>query len=183
MKNKALGKTGLTQKDAIFEIIKKLSGELYTPDMPMKPIIKNLGSQYLLQAIVKLVINGIEDGSIPSKHNQNSSVGKKQVYAYQIVQNSLKHDKRLNGGKIGIQEARKKQIYKLIKNRVESSNLIKNMHLLHNEPERSEVDRLEIQSYIAGAKFKIILEAFKIDLKIIPQELLIELKLIESEAA
>lgn len=91
----------LSQKDAVFEIIKAVLGSLYSSDIPMRPMF----SSERMNKAVELFISKIKSGeierpkrkSINSNAHYDSEYGVRK-YARNIIFNWLNKDLRLNGG-------------------------------------------------------------------------------------
>lgn len=180
MKQPRLGTTGFTQKEAIFQIVKKISGSLYQPGVPMKPVLwekadPNYGrsrrANCPFDAIVEAVYEGLSNGSIPSKLDSDYE---RRKYASRIVHYSLRHDKRLNGGLSNTRTVKKKKLS--IQDLLKNDRAIKAMNSLMSNHLSSE-DQAEIQSFIVGRMFTLILEANDIDFESIPENVRDELKM------
>lgn len=176
MKKPNRGTTGLTQKEAIFQIIKRVAGDLYKPGVEMKPILWDQTDHCYGRArspncpfdkIVREVFEALSNGSIPSK--LTSEYDRKE-YASRIVHYWLKHDKRLNGGQPGTRmaKAKKKQIALL--DRLSTDPVLKAMKALQLTLEKVE-DRQEVECHIQGRIFTIILETHEVSLEAVPENI------------
>lgn len=176
MKTPKRGTTGLTQKEAIFQIIKRVAGDLYRPGVEMKPILWSQTDHCYGRArspscpfdkIVREVHVALSNGSIPSKLTSDYD---RKEYASRIVHYWLKHDKRLNGGQPGtrIAKIKKKQIALL--DRLSTDPTLKEMKALQLNLENGE-DRREVEQFIRGRIFSIILETHEISFDAIPENI------------
>lgn len=103
----------LSQKDAVFEIVKEVAGPLYSSDSKMRPKFSSGSDDYSnyeniqrMNKAVELFISKIKSEeierpkkkSLEAKVNYNSESGLIK-YAKNIIFNWLNKDRRLNGGK------------------------------------------------------------------------------------
>jgi hypothetical protein len=105
------GKTGLTQEEAIFQIIKSALGHLYKDGSDVRPHIlkkndygRREHASVHLDGIVDAIKVGILDGTIPSERygtedkRDNYWQLRVENYARRIAHYWLRRDRRLNGG-------------------------------------------------------------------------------------
>lgn len=172
--SRKVGKTGLTQKDAVFEIVKSVLGNNYDPKVSVESRIAHKSDGYvkpqwhspILNEMIYLVAQGIRDGSIPSKYNSLSSgVGE---YANRITHYWITHDKRLNGNKSGTRKNLLKKRTTTIVHRLEEDPILKGLRVFQNQTETLE-DELQIELYVLGQSFWIILETYGIDPRELPE--------------
>lgn len=187
MRQQILGKTGLTQKDAIFEIIKNALGNEYNPNVPVKNalyvttptyegVTKNLNSTF--RKISKQVYEGLVDGSIPSKITTEY---KRKEYSTRIIHYWLKNDPRLNGGSSAHEKKKKlKDFHKLLQ-----PSLLRQRHIqlkFANDPQLSsleellsqtnlEIDRFELSYNLYKRSIELILETFEINSPALVEEI------------
>lgn len=187
--NANLGTTGLTQKEAIFQIIKSIVGDLLQPSVPLKPLILNpkvhthgrtrrqsnpFDRFDIFDSVVEEVCKGLVSGLIPSKPREYAEHLK---YASRIVHYWLKHDTRLNGGQIGSRVAKSERRKKELTWKLRSDAQLKNLKALASEHANNKD---EINQYVMGHTFKIILEVYGVNISELPTELLEDLKIIDS---
>lgn len=186
MKKPKRGTTGLTQKEAIFQIIKRVAGDLYKPGFEMKPILWEQTDHSYGRArspscpfdkIVREVFEALSSGSIPSK--LTSEYDRKE-YASRIVHYWLKHDKRLNGGQPGTRMAKTKKKQIALLDRLSTDPVLKAMKTLQLTLEKEE-DRREVESHIQGRIFTIILETHEVSLEAVPENIRNQLHLYTPE--
>lgn len=184
MRSLKVGITGLTQKDAIFQIAKSIAGELYRSDVPMKPLLwKQTDHEHgrirspncPFNKIVEAVYSGLLDGSIPSEIKTDHE---RRAYSSRIVHYWLKHDKRLNGGQVGSRIVKSEQRLKELEWKLKSDDQLKTMKKI--APTLSEIKQLEMSQYIMGRTFKAILEVYDVSVSELPESLLEELKIVIS---
>lgn len=182
-----MGKTGLTQKEAIFLIITEVAGNLYQPGVVMKPILweqtdHNYGRARSplcpFDKIVRRVFEGLTDGTIPSKLTSNYD---RQEYASRIVHYWLKHDKRLNGGQPATRMAKDKRKQIAILERLATDPMLEAIRAaLKVYTKQEDQDLLEL--HMIGRKFTLILETYGISVDAIPENLRSELCLCPTES-
>ena len=185
MKQK-VGKTGLTQKEAIFQIISGVLGARLAPGANVESLIAHKTAGDLkprwhspeLDKMIALVSEGLLDGTVPSKYNSASDRGKVREYANRITHYWIRHDRRLNGGQSGTRASKKKQRETGLQARLKFDPQLKALHELF-EKCPYQTDRLEIETFIMGRTFAILLETFEVDREEIPQSLRARLKLDE----
>lgn len=96
----------MSQKEAIFKIVKEILGPLYSPSEGMRPYFGNQHTRndqtlfprsqegdYRMKLAVTKLVKLIEEGKVDYDSSQPS-----QKYARNIIFNWLKKDPRLNGG-------------------------------------------------------------------------------------
>lgn len=101
-----------TQKDAVYEIVKELLGEKYSPNEDMRPYFgsrdsregqiykETYESNSLMSTAVDLFLKKIENGEVnpPKSRTNNFNHLSKEWFARNTIYNWLRKDKRLNGG-------------------------------------------------------------------------------------
>lgn len=189
MKQK-LGKTGLTQKEAIYQIICKVLGPRMQPGVEVEDLIAKKDEGYIqprwnspeLLRMIDLVSAGLVDGTIPSKYNSKSNLKEIKEYSNRITHYWLRHDRRLNGGFSGTRVSKKKQRAIVLQTRIKYDPHLKALKHLYKQS-NNEVDKLEIESLIKGRTFSIVLDVFGVDKSEIPLSLKVLLKIEESTQA
>lgn len=186
MKEVKRGSSGLTQKEAIFQIIIRVAGDLYQPGISMKPVLWGQADHQYGRArspncpfdkIVREVYDGLTDGSIPSKLTSNYD---RKEYASRIVHYWLRHDRRLNGGQPGTRMARHKRKQITLLERIKTDPTI--IALRESlKAVATEDDRQEVQNYIKGRTFVLILETYEVSVQSIPENIRTELFMFSSE--
>lgn len=197
MKQIKRGTTGLTQKEAIFRIFKKVMGPQFVEGRDVRPTLCVKSNVYgranwdasHLNRIMHEIYLGLEDGSIPSKLNDETSETKnrskytveklRREYANRITHYWMKHDKRLNGGQIATRMANEKKKQIVLLDRVKTDPMMNALRELLKSLTTTE-DRHEVQQYISSRIFEIILETFSISPKVIPQVVLDEMGLLRA---
>lgn len=174
------GKTGLTQKEAIFEIFKSILGDKFYPGMDVRKILCTKPNSYgrskwvspQLQEIILRVYNGISNGTIPSKLNTNEHKHYdhyfqqlQREYANRIVHYWMKHDKRLNGSVSGsrMASARKRQI--ALEVRLNSDPMMQSLKALFLQQEPNSALQYEVETYLMGRLFRNLLETYGIEIE------------------
>ncbi len=181
---KKFGKTGLTQKEAIYQIICKVLGARLQPGIEVEDLIANKPEGDLhprwnspeLLKMIELVSAGIIDATIPSKYNSGSQLKNVREYSNRITHYWLRHDRRLNGGFSGTRISKKKQRAVILQSRIKNDPQLKALKSVYKKC-LTDADRFEVESYIKGRTFSIILDAFEIDKNEIPLSLKVILKL------
>lgn len=171
-----IGKTGLTQKEAVFEIIKKVLGPRYNPKVSVEQMFTRKVQGALrptwnpreINPMIALVADGLRDGSIPSKYNSTSSKHQVNQYANRITHYWITHDKRLNGNKLGTRKSLTKKRTDTINHRLNQDPVLNGWRALQCDADTLE-DELQLELYIAGCGFKIILESYGIDWRELPE--------------
>jgi hypothetical protein len=185
MKQPKLGTTGLTQKEAIFQIVKRIAGDKYRSDVPMKPILfsetehrygRARSANCPFHNIAEAVYSGLVDGTIPSIIKSDYE---RQAYSARIVHYWLKHDSRLNGGQIGSRVAKSEKRKNELKWKLRSDKQLKAFNELLKQ-DLSNEDILEIGQHTMGRTFKIILEVYGVNLSEFSPGLLRDLKVIDT---
>jgi hypothetical protein len=150
MKQPTRGTTGLTQKEAIFQIIKRVAGYLYRPGVSMKPLLweqtdhcygRARSASCPFDKIVREVYQGLRSGTIPSKISSDYD---REAYASRIVHYWLKHDKRLNGGQVASRMANTKKKQIVLQDRVRTDPMMNALRELLKSLTTTE-DRQEVQ--------------------------------------
>jgi hypothetical protein len=171
-----LGKTGLTQKEAVFGIIKSVLGSRYNPHVSVEQMFTRKGPTDVrptcnmreIRPMIDIVAKGLSDGTIPSKHNSASSQKQIDQYANRIVHYWLSHDRRLNGNQSGTRKNLAKKRSIVIAHRLEEDPILKGLRIFQHQTETLE-DELQIELYVLGQSFWIILETYGIDPREIPE--------------
>lgn len=179
-----LGKTGLTQKEAIYQIISGVLGSRLQPGVEVEDLIANKPAGDLhprwnspeLLKMIDLVSVGIIDGTIPSKYNSGSQLKRIREYSNRITHYWLRNDRRLNGGFSGTRVSKKKQRAVILQSRIKNDPQLKALKHYYKKCE-TESERLELEAFIKGRTFSIILDAFDVDKSEIPLSLQVLLKI------
>lgn len=175
--DRKIGKTGLTQKDAVFEVIKGVLGADYNPKVSVESMIARKSNGYVkpqwhstvLDQMISLVAQGLRDGSIPSKYNSSSSNLELKQYANRITHYWITHDKRLNGNTSGTRTPKRKARNYAIKHNLANDILLKKFRSSQMQVETLE-DGLQVHLWIMGRSFRVVLEAYGIDPSELPDE-------------
>ena len=99
-----------SQKDAIYEIVQEVLGELYSPDKDMRPLFGSYDSRELqlypydpessqrMKIAINLFLEKIESGEVARPKSRTNNINfNLERYARNIIFNWLRKDKRLNG--------------------------------------------------------------------------------------
>lgn len=186
------GITGLSQKEAVFQIIKQALGDQFQEGMDVKSTIclssrLNYGEMRtrspLLFKIIHNVSAAIIDRTIRSKWNPDKelhsySIEKIEIdrYANRIVHYWLKHDKRLNGGQIGARITKQKRQQIVIEGRLKSDPSLISLKKL-KDTLSSQVELLEVESFIVGRITAIVFEVLEVDTSPLSSEIKTKLKI------
>lgn len=186
MKQPKRGTTGLTQKEAIFQIVRRIAGDLYQPGVSMKALLWEQTDHCYGRArramcpfdkIVREVYSGLSGGSIPSKITSDYE---RRGYSSRIVHYWLKHDKRLNGGQPATRMAKTRRKQIAILERISTDPVLKAMRALLHTLDKND-DRHEVQTAINGRTFTLVLEINEISMDAVPENLRKELSLYAPE--
>lgn len=178
------GTSGLTQKEAIFRIFKHALGTQFYPGMDVKKVLCTKPNSYgrakwdssYLNRIIHEVYEGLCNGTIPSKLNSNSEGHSesyfnqlRREYANRITHYWMKNDKRLNGAVSGSRMATDKKKRIVLTDRLNSDPALRAMKALYIQ-QQDDAAKFEIETYLMGRVFSIVLETYGIDLNSLPQE-------------
>ena len=172
------GKTGLTQKEAIFQIIKGVLGDLFQEGADVRPQIlkrndygRREHASVELDTIVQKITDGILGGTVPSdRYGSESNPSPDYLvseYARRIALYWLRRDRRLNGGSKPRLEAAKDKFAWYRRRRASNPGLDKISELATRDGEANHV-------YIYAAqllKFKMFLECMGIDPETVPEDI------------
>ncbi len=186
------GKTGLTQKEAIFQIIKGVLGPAYSEEINVSPLIlkRNLNfgrrrhDSPELDSIAEKIEQGIVDGSIPSE-KYNSGKGKISTYstaeyARRIAIYWIRRDKRLNGGDFS-NSRKKRNLIEAYQVRRDRDPLI---HFLKEKiSKKSKENKLtnEMLVELLDKKIRLLFDVFDLDVESLPQDVLDDFYIILSD--
>lgn len=176
--DRKIGKTGLTQKDAVFEVVKRVLGSSYDPTVSVESLILKKPDGYVkpqwhspvLDQMIALVAQGLANGTIPSKYNSSTSDVQIRQYANRITHYWITHDKRLNGNTSGTRRSKVKTRNYAIKHNLTNDILLKKLASRQNQVETLE-DGLQVHLWIMGRSFRVVLEAYGIDPEELPEEI------------
>lgn len=176
--DRKLGKTGLTQKDAVFEVVKGVLGKNYDPKVSVESMIAHKSDGYVkpqwhssvLDQMIALVAQGLRDGTVPSKYNSSNSELQIRQYANRITHYWITHDKRLNGNTSGTRTSKLKARNIAIKHRLANDAILNKFRSRQMRAETLE-EGLQIHLWIMGGGFRVVLEAYGIDPSELPEEI------------
>lgn len=174
---KKIGRTGLSQKDAVFDIIKSILGASYDPKTGVEGLIAKKADGYirprwnseLLERMIALVAQGLQDGTVPSKYNSSSYELQIRQYANRITHYWITHDTRLNGNTSGTREPKLKARNYAIKHNLANDLLLKKLRYSQAQVATLE-DGLHAHLWILGRSFEVVLEAYGINPSELPED-------------
>ncbi len=180
------GKTGLTQKEAIFQTIRSVVGDRFREGVDVRAIVcepnhygRREHTSAALDEITRRIAVGLRDGTIPSEKysasKQSGTSGDYRVtqYSRRIALYWLRHDKRLTGGPTRHSEATCFSARKYWNIRLEDTVL---RRLILQLPGRSEYDHAAISQIIYIRKLELLLQAHGINVHRLPDEVKADLE-------
>lgn len=189
-----LGATGLTQKEAIFRIFKRVLGSKFDLAIPVRNVLETKPNNYgsskwessQFNRIIHEIYEGLCSGVIPSKLNSDRNTHGshyldqlRRNYANRIAHYWMKHDKRLNGNKSGTRTSSPVGKYKKLAEILAQDKAYQALTELYSQHSKS-VESFEIQTYILSRAFQLTMETFGIKLSSLPAEIQKHLKQIDS---